>query len=133
MANKPITTSRYSDFTRTFALHPVSSDLARMTDIEAVRSSIRNLILTDKYERLLDPRIGSNVRRILFEPMDGASAKVVQDYVRETIENYEPRATIVDVIVVPDEDNNAYNITIYFSVTFSEQVQTVAFYLSRVR
>ena len=131
MANKP--TSRYSDFTRNFALHPVSSDLARVTDFEAVRSSVRNLILTDKYERLLDPNIGSNVRRALFDPMDGAAAKVIQDYIRETIQNYEPRATLQDVIVIPDFDNNTYAVTIYFSVTFSEEIQTVEFFLSRVR
>ncbi len=131
MANKP--TSRYSDFTRNFALHPVSSDLARITDFEAVRSSIRNLILTDKYERLLDPNIGSNIRRALFDPMDGATAKVIQDYIRETISNYEPRATLQDVIVIPDYDNNTYTVTIYFSVTFSEEIQTVEFFLTRVR
>ncbi len=131
MANKP--TSRYSDFTRNFALHPVSSDLARITDFEAVRSSIRNLILTDKYERLLDPNIGSNIRRALFDPMDGTTAKVIQDYIRETISNYEPRATLQDVIVIPDYDNNTYTVTIYFSVTFSEEIQTVEFFLTRVR
>ncbi len=131
MANKP--TSRYSDFTRNFALHPVSSDLARITDFEAVRSSIRNLILTDKYERLLDPNIGSNIRRALFDPMDGATAKVIQDYIRETISNYEPRATLQDVIVIPDYDNNTYTVTIYFSVTFSEEIQTVEFFLTRIR
>lgn len=131
MANKP--TSRYSDFTRNFALHPVSSDLARITDFEAVRSSIRNLILTDKYERLLDPNIGSNIRRALFDPMDGTTAKVIQDYIRETISNYEPRATLQDVIVIPDYDNNTYTVTIYFSVTFSEEIQTVEFFLTRIR
>lgn len=131
MANKP--TSRYSDFTRNFALHPVSSDLARITDFEAVRSSIRNLILTDKYERLLDPNIGSNIRRALFDPMDGATAKVIQDYIRETISNYEPRASLQDVIVIPDYDNNTYTVTIYFSVTFSEEIQTVEFFLTRIR
>ena len=129
----PKAKARYSDFTRQFGLHPVSSDLARVTDFEAVRSSIKNLILTDKYERLLDPTIGSNIRRILFEPMDGTSSTVIKDYIRETIGNFEPRAKVEDVIVVPDYDHQAYSITIYFSVVFSESIQSVDFFLKRIR
>lgn len=125
--------NKYSDFNTQFALHPVSGDVARITDFEAVRRSIKSLILTDKYERLLDPNIGSNINRILFEPMDGSSATVLQNYIRETISNYEPRAQLIDVLVIPDDDRNQYTVTIYFSVQFSEDVQTVSLFLNRVR
>lgn len=124
---------KYSDFTTQFLQHPVSGDVARITDFEAIRRSIKNLLLTDKYERLLDPRIGANIRRTLFEPMDGATATVIQNYIRETIVNYEPRARLEDVIVVPDYDNNLYTVTIYFSVRFSEEVQRVDLFLTRIR
>jgi phage baseplate assembly protein W len=127
------TAPQYSDFTTSFVVHPVSNDLGRVTDFEAVRRSIKNLILTDKYERLLDPNIGSNIKRCLFEPMDGATTVMLQNYIRDTIKNYEPRARLVDVIVTPDYNNNAYHISIYFTVTFSEKMQTVTFYLNRVR
>ena len=119
------TEPQYADFTTHFFQHPVSNDLARITDFEAVKRSIKSLILTDKYERLLDPNIGSNVNRLLFEPVDGTTSIVLQGYIQEVISNYEPRATLEDVVIVPDEDNNAYRITIYFSVIFSEEIQTV--------
>lgn len=125
--------ARYSDFQTDFNLHPVSGDLARLVDFEAVRRSIRNLILTDKYERLLDPNIGSNIRNILFEPMDAASSTVLQNYIKETILNYEPRARLEDVLVVPDYDRNSYVVSIYFSIIYSEEVQSVNFFLNRVR
>lgn len=124
---------KYSDFTTSFLRHPVSDDLARINNFEAIRRSIRSLIMTDKYERLLDPKIGSNIRRILFEPMDASSAIVLRDYISETIINYEPRATLDNVQVIPDEDRNSYYVSIYFSVVFAEEVQTVEFFLDRAR
>lgn len=127
------TEPQYADFTTQFFQHPVSNDLARITDFEAVKRSIKSLILTDKYERLLDPNIGSNVNRLLFEPVDGTTSIVLQGYIQEVISNYEPRATLEDVVIVPDEDNNAYRITIYFSVIFSEEIQTVEIFLQRAR
>lgn len=127
------TEPQYADFTTQFFQHPVSNDLARITDFEAVKRSIKSLILTDKYERLLDPNIGSNVNRLLFEPVDGTTSIVLQGYIQEVIANYEPRATLEDVVIIPDEDNNAYRITIYFSVIFSEEIQTVELFLQRAR
>lgn len=124
---------QYADFTTQFFEHPVSSDLARITDFEAVRRSIKNLVLTDKYERLLDPNIGSNINRVLFEPVDGSTTIILKDYIVEVIRNYEPRAEVEDVIVIPNYDQNSYNITIYFSVVFSEEIQTVEIFLQRAR
>lgn len=124
---------RYSDFTTAFAPHPVSGDLARITDIDAIKRSVRSLITTDKYERLLDPRIGSNVRAMLFEPMDGATAAALQSYIQETIRNYEPRANLIQVQIIPDYDRNSYEVTIIFGVTFSEQTVQINFFLERIR
>jgi phage baseplate assembly protein W len=124
---------RYTDFTTAFAPHPVSGDLARVTDIDAVKRSIRNLILTDKYERLLNPKIGSNIRAMLFEPMDGATAAALNSYIQETIRNYEPRANLIQVQVVPDYDNNLYSVTIIFGVSFSDQGATIELFLERIR
>lgn len=124
---------RYSDFNTAFAPHPVSGDLARITDIEAIKRSVRSLILTDKYERLLDPRIGSNINAMLFELMDGTTAAALQSYIQETIRNYEPRANLIQVQVIPDYDHNTYIVTIIFGVTFSEQLVQIQFFLERIR
>lgn len=125
--------ARYSDINTAFAPHPISGDLARIVEFEAVRRSVRNLIMTNKYERILDPRIGSNIMHILFEPMDGSTTAVLQSYIRETINNYEPRALLQDVVVTPDYDNQVYYVSINFAVTFSEQIASVSFFLNRIR
>lgn len=124
---------RYSDFNTAFAPHPVSGDLARINDIEAIKRSVRSLVLTDKYERLLDPKIGSNIRAMLFEPMDGTTAVSLNSFIQETIRNYEPRANLIQVQVVPDYDRNHYQVNIVFGVTFSEQVVQIQFFLERIR
>ena len=129
MATEP----RYSDFTTDFATHPVSGDLARISDIEAVKRSVRNLIMTDKYERLLNPKIGSNVRSMLFEPMDGTTCAALQSYIEETVRNYEPRARLMAVTVFPDYDRHLYTVTITFSVTFSETPIVLDLFLERIR
>ena len=123
----------YIDFNTAFLPHPVTNDLGRVYDAEAVKQSIRRLVLTDKYERRLNPEIGSNIRKVLFEPMDGATTAVLQSYIRETIQNYEPRALLQDVIVQPDYDKQSYQVTVVFSTTFSEQAVQLAFYLYKVR
>lgn len=130
MAN---TSVKYSDFNTQFAQHPVSNDLAPITDFNDVSRSVKSLILTNKYERLLNPRIGSNIRNLLFEPMDGSTAAVLQSYIRETIENYEPRALLQDVAVIPDFEHQTYNVTITFFVTFSQELITLPLFLRRIR
>lgn len=124
---------RYSDFTLDFLAHPVTGDLARVTDIEDVKRSVRNLVLTNKYERLLDPNCGCNINLLLFDPLDGRTASVISNYVRETITNYEPRAILKNVVCSPDYNNNAFLVTISFMVTMSSTVQTVSVFLQRVR
>jgi hypothetical protein len=124
---------KYIDFNTAFLPHPVTNDLGRVYDAEAVKQSVRRLILTDKYERRLNPEIGSNIRKVLFEPMDGATTAVLQSYIRETIENYEPRAMLQEVIVRPDYAKQSYEVTVIFSTTFTEQAVTLAFYLYKVR
>lgn len=127
------TQPRYTDFTTAFAPHPVSGDLARTTDIDAIKRSVRNLILTDKYERLLNPKIGSNIRAMLFEPMDATTAAALNSYIQESIRNYEPRANLMQLQVIPDYDNNLYTVTIIFGVTFSEQTASIELFLERIR
>lgn len=127
------TKRHYIDFNTAFMQHPVSNDLGRVYDAEAVKQSVRRLVLTDKYERRLNPEIGSNVRKALFEPMDGATTAVLQSYIREVIQNYEPRAILQDVMVTPDYDKQSYQVTVIFSTTFSEQAVSLSFFLYKVR
>lgn len=125
--------ARYSDLSIALGFNPFSGDLNRVTDVDAVKRSVKNLILTDKFERLLDPNIGGNVRATLFEPMSALTETTLKDYITEVIENYEPRAILQDVIIEGNYDLNSYNVTIVFRIDTSEDTQALTFALERVR
>lgn len=128
-----MTASIYSDFNDGFTQNPITKDLGRVTNQNAIKQSLMNLIMTDKYERLLNPVIGSNVRRALFEPANGRTTVVLQNAIKETIKNFEPRVTLLDVICAPFPSQNGYQVIIKYSITMSAAVQTLSFPLVRAR
>lgn len=135
MRRTPITAKRelYSDFHKDFTQNPVSLDLARKTNEEAVKESIKNLILTDQGERLFQPRLGSKVRSLLFDNMTPDLIISVRELIKDTLKNYEPRATIIGVDVTSSIDNNDIQITIVFNVINREEPITLTTTLTRVR
>jgi phage baseplate assembly protein W len=108
-------------------------DVVRFIDENAVKRSIKNLILTNKYERLYQPEIGSDINKILFEPMVNSTAQILTKYIRETIENHEPRCILIDVVVNPDEIRNMYKIIIIYATVNREQPSSLEISLYRVR
>lgn len=123
----------YSDFLTNFNMHPDSNQLIVNKNEVAVTRSIRNLILTNKYERLFQPTIGSGIRDFLFEDISGHTSVSIKAAIVTTIENFEPRATLIDVIVSPYPDEHAYVITIIYYITTSANPITVNIPLIRVR
>ena len=107
---------QYRDLDLFFDKKNVSKDITKITDIAAVKRSIRNLVLTNHYEKPFHPEIGSGVRDILFEPMTPITAYVLTMRIEEVIENFEPRARLIGVRALPNLDNNAYEVTIEFYV-----------------
>ena len=107
---------------------------SKVKDIQAVKRSIRNLILTDHYEKPFHPEIGSGIRGMLFELMSPITANVLATLIEDVIENFEPRAQLVGVRVYPDLDRNSYEATIEFYVinTPTELVDLTVF-LERLR
>jgi phage baseplate assembly protein W len=124
---------RFTDISIGFGLNPFNEDVVRITDADSVKRSIKSLILTDKYERLLDPDIGGNIRASLFEPMTPISENILENYIIECIDNYEPRAILQSVFIQANHDNNSYNVTITFKIDTSETLQSLEFILERVR
>ena len=106
----------YSDIDLFFGPKNGSKDINRVTNFTAVKRSVRNLVLTNFYEKPFHPEIGSGVRDILFEPMTPITAYVLTMKIEEVIENFEPRARLVGVRATPNLDNNAYNVSIEFYV-----------------
>ena len=111
----------YSDLDLDFTRNPVTSDVVKLTDVEAVKRSVKNLIQTNHYERPFHPEIGSDVRAMLFEPMTPLTALNLQRKVAEVLNNFEPRINLQQVLASPDLDRNSYALKILFYVVGSNQ------------
>ena len=107
---------QYRDLDLFFSKKQGSDDVNKVTDIEAVKRSVRNLVLTNFYEKPFHPEIGSGVRDMLFENMSPVTAVVLARKVEDVIENFEPRARLVGVRALPNLDRNEYEVTIEFFV-----------------
>ena len=106
----------YKDLALSFERNDNTKDIIVKKDIEAVKQSVRNLILTNHFERPFHPEIGSTVTAVLFEPMNPITANSLTRVIEETIVNFEPRARLVSVNAIPNLAQNAYNVTISFYV-----------------
>tara|TARA_B100000424_G_scaffold89351_1_gene66861 strand:- start:5283 stop:5717 length:435 start_codon:yes stop_codon:yes gene_type:complete len=107
---------QYRDLDLFFSKKTERKDINVLTDILAVKRSVRNLILLNHYEKPFHPEIGSGIRGILFEPMTPITAYILSKKVEEVIENFEPRVKLVGVRAIPDLDRNAYEVTVEFYV-----------------
>jgi len=125
----------FSDFNQSFLPHPNTGQISRKVNVDAVKMSLRNLVLTNKYERLRNPRFGGNIRRWLFEPSTSAYAitKEIERHVREIVRQYEPRVRLLEVIASATEDDTTVNIYIKFSIVSSERDEELNITLYRVR
>jgi phage baseplate assembly protein W len=93
-----------------------NKDVNKVTDVEAVKRSVRNLILLNSYEKPFHPEIAGDVRALLFENMTPLTSAVIARKIQDVIQNFEPRARLTGVDVIPDFDRNAYEVSIYFYV-----------------
>ena len=93
-----------------------NKDVNKVTDVEAVKRSVRNLVLLNSYEKPFHPEIAGDVRGLLFENMTPLTAAVIARKIQDVIENFEPRARLTGVQAIPDFDRNLYEVTVYFYV-----------------
>jgi phage baseplate assembly protein W len=106
----------YKDLDLFFGKKSATKDISKVNGIQAIKRSVRNLILTNIYEKPFHPEIGSGIRGLLFEPLSPITAFVLSQKVEDVIENFEPRARLVGVRANPDLDRNAYEISVEFYV-----------------
>jgi phage baseplate assembly protein W len=123
----------FSDFQTNFIVDEYKKDLVRQTNEEAVKTSIRNLIMTNRGDRLFNNTLGSDVRSILFENASPAMEQILSDYVTKTIENYEPRCGLISVIVNSELDSYSVGITITFNLINRQEPITLDLVLNRIR
>ena len=132
--NKSVRSNKaYSDLNLNFNIYPATKDVAKLKDVEAVKRAVRNLILTNRFERPFHPEIGSDIRSLLFENMTPVVEVLLKDRIKETIDVYEPRADVTDIIVSGDSDRNEYRVQIEFRVLNIPDPIVVTEFLQRLR
>ena len=131
--NSKRATRIYKDLDLDFGRNVVTNDVNTLSDVEAVKRSVRNLINTNHLERPFHPEIGGNVRALLFEPMTPLTALNLQRKVEEVLNNFEPRAKITQILADPDIDRNAYRLEIKFYFIGIQNPITVETFLERLR
>ena len=124
----------FKDLNITFKKHPVTDDVVVSRDASAIKQAIVNLLLTNKGERLMNPNYGSDIRRYLFEPLDYGTANQIKGNIRDTIERFEPRISVIRLKASPNYDDNGFDITMTYSIRGTDDSPvTVDFFLSRTR
>ena len=123
----------YKDLNMSFTKNPATKDVARLFDIQAIKRSVKNIILTNKSERPFNPDFGCNLRGFLFENLTEPMVVIIKDRVAMAIEKYEPRVSVEDVIVKNSSDPNGINIQVSFLINGVEAPITVSTFLQRVR
>ena len=131
--NSKRATRIYKDLDLDFGRNTVTNDVNKLTDVEAVKRSVRNLINTNHFERPFHPELGGNVRALLFEPMTPLTALNLQRKIEEVLKNFEPRANITQILADPDIDRNGYRLEIRFYVIGIQNPITVETFLERLR
>ena len=123
----------YSDLDLKFNQHPVYKDIIPLSDVDAVKQSVRNILFTNKGERLFQPSIGSGVFDLLFEHADPLTFQAVRDNIKDILSVLEPRINQIQVQIEDDIDKNEIAVTINFNVAGVANNESVDFYLERLR
>ena len=106
----------FKDISATFQTNPLNGDLIAIKNETAIARSIRNIVFTLPGEKFFDEDFGSNVSRVLFDNIDNVSANIIQEQIRDSIINFEPRVRLRNVITQPNFDQNAFNVTIVYDI-----------------
>tara|TARA_B100000949_G_C13948952_1_gene312052 strand:+ start:108 stop:572 length:465 start_codon:yes stop_codon:yes gene_type:complete len=135
--NSPRSTYIYKDLSLFFTPNPVSGDVTMVTDVQDIKRSVRNLVMTNRFEKPFHPEIASHVRDLLFEPFSPVTINLLRNRIETVLTNYEPRVTLTDVEVEDPDfqrmDNNELNVRIFFTLKNDPEIQTVDVLLERLR
>ena len=133
--SRPSNVSRknlYSDIDNSFVIHPIYNDIRPILDIDSIRQNLKNLLLTNQYDRLFQPEIGSDISALLFENANMFTEYELKTKIERMIDLYEPRISDYEVNVVDESDQNAYRVSITFQASYNSTAEIVI-YLTRVR
>lgn len=125
--------TNYTDLDLDFDMHPVTHDVTKKVGIEAIKRSIRNIVLTNFYDRPFRSYIGSNINKMLFDNADSTTARLISQNIETAIANFEPRAVVRRILVSLQEDSNALQVDVEFTALNAPQPITVTVFLERIR
>ena len=108
---------KYKDISMSFESNPLNDDLVSLSDTSAIARSIRNIVFTSPGEKFFNPDFGSRISESLFENVDDVSALAIEDEIKSSIINFEPRVNLLNTNVVPNPDDNEMNVTIEYEIT----------------
>ena len=126
-------TRGWADLDLDFTKHPVTKDVVKKTNVEAVKRSVRNLIRTNRYEKHFHPEIDGGVTRHLFGLSTAHTKHDINLAVRNCLKNFESRVEVNDIRISGDLDRNGFNVSIYFTVINSPEPVEVDLFLERIR
>lgn len=122
----------YSDLDKNLTINPLSADIVRFVEEESIKEALKNLILTNKGERLFQPNIGCDVQKMLFENMSDDVFHLCKELIKTVIKTYEPRVNLISTEIYSN-DSNSITITLTYNIQSSETARTLEFILKRVR
>ena len=124
----------FKDISMSFESNPLTDDLIALKNEDAIARSIKNIVFTLPGEKFFDPEFGSEITGALFENIDDIAGGIIEDHIRQSINNYEPRVELIDVKTFPNFDNNAFDVTITYEVVGADVLpQQLEFVLQPTR
>ena len=126
-------TKNFQDIDLTFYPNPITGDVTFLSGDDAIKRSLKHLLLTNHYERPMQPDIGCNLSALLFELMTPLTTLTMQKVIAKTIVQFERRINIIDLLVMPDYDGNKYDVKLTYSNVQTGIIQEFSFFLQRVR
>lgn len=132
VTSKDFTKSRsFKDISTNFVRNPFTGDVNSVSNADAIKQAVKNLVLTEPGEKLFNPNFGSKVAKLLFEPLDPFLVDSLQSEILNTIKNYEKRVTVTNLECQPNYDDNSIEVTLEYQIIGLPIIQTVQFVLQR--
>jgi phage baseplate assembly protein W len=128
-----LTDPKFTDFSLAFIAHPYTGDIPLLKDEDAVKNSIKNLILTSFFERPFYSYKGCGIYHTLFELINPGAANQIEEHIKTVLSNWESRVRIEEVIVIPNYENNGYEVTLRYEIINQTSLQDVSFFLQRIK
>jgi phage baseplate assembly protein W len=123
----------FTDIDALFQAHPTTGDVTIKTNERAIKFAVKSLVLTNNYERLFHGEIGTPLKNLLFEQFDDMSIILIREAILNVLNNYEPRITVLDVVINPKYDLNSINIDIIYKIKATGATSNASVTLDRIR